>query len=153
MDQKLFDKLPSSFVDRIKTDTEKFISTEMNSTLRKVAIRSFNEALWKLRPRDWVLERVFRRTFVARQINVIQFSPENDTNPEDRKNGLVHLLGDQPLETVEIATLTDDCLYPDLSSTEIFPILESVEKTMQLFQALYPNQAVLLVKSNDNVPE
>lgn len=150
MDMKLFETLPTSFAQQIKQDTEKHLSREMSPIIRILALGLFNEALWKLQKGSWVFERVFQRTFVARQVDVVRYAPNNNTKPEELKNGLLRLSGDcePPDDVYELTSLTESSLLDSEEDTgEIFPIIESLEKTLELLQTLHPNKAVLLVNS------
>lgn len=139
------DKLPSIFQEAVKSQMLPFLQAHDMQLLRETAVRLFNDALWKLKQGDWVLEEAAIRTFVLKQVNAISIKE----NSSSQNRGILHLVGDPLDETFHMENYTSDTLpgqeMDDTTDSNFYPVLETPEKTMALLEALHPEQPFLFV--------
>lgn len=105
----------------------------------RIAQDLFNEELWKQQANGQVLVRIMYSGFQVRTINVIQYFRDNHTRSEESKGGTLHLVGDPVTLTYSIQSFR----FP-FNLQAVFPVIESIEKTMELLQSLEPGKVLLL---------
>ena len=97
-----FAKLPLCFAQQFEEKLIPFLQEEHRDLAIETALSLFNQAIWKLQPKSWVLEQVTEGGFVPKQIHVISIRQDSKGQPD----GAFHLLGDPVDEIWNLHFLT-----------------------------------------------
>lgn len=149
-----FDKLPACFAKQFEEKLTPYLQSKHQDLSVAIALSLFNEAMWKLQPKSWVLVQTTSVGYVPKQIHVLSIRQNSNGN----RKGAFHLIGEPVDEIWNMRDLTEKDLLicndedddDDDASQECIPVLESVEKTMELLQVLNPNQALLCIPSTES---
>jgi hypothetical protein len=136
----LFAKLPKSFADRFLSQ----VSLNSTEVLHQVALDLVNESRWNVRAGDWILLATAFGAFTPEVIHAVAYSPHHFKQEEENRNGILHIMNGKSgkqNQTCRFETLTKD----NLSTIQFVPVLESIEKTMEMIQLLFPTSAILLI--------
>lgn len=149
-----FDKLPVCFAKQFEEQLTPFLQNKHQDLSMAIALSLFNDAIWKLQPKSWILVQTTHGSYVPKQIHVISIRQ----NSNGKRMGAFHLIGDPVDEVWNMRDLTEKDLIcdddedddDDDAAQQCVPVLESVEKTMELLQILNPNQALLCIPSTES---